>query len=174
MEYSVNWAIWQAFIKPTTCQECFSRNGRIYSYDELIEIGEPGRLHPNCGCRLERMQAIRAGNATELGTNGADWWIKYLNELPDYYISKEYARQIGWKSPIGNLAEVAPGCMIFGGVYQNRDHRLPEAPGRIWYEADINYTGGYRNDQRLLFSNDGLVFVTYDHYKTFAEIKGDE
>ena len=46
--------------------------------------------------------------------------------------------------------------------------------GRIWYEADINYKRGYRNTQRLLFSNDGLIFVTYDHYETFAEIIGDE
>ena len=41
----------------------------------------------------------------------------------------------------------------------------------LWYEADINYTGGYRNDDRILFSNDGLIFVTYDHYETFLEIK---
>ena len=173
MAYSVNWIIWRALIKSTTCEECFSRNGKIYSFDDLIIIGE-SQLHPNCGCWLERMRAIKAGNATDLGTDGADWWVKYLNKLPEYYISKGYARQIGWMSPIGNLAEVAPGFMIFGGIYQNRDHRLPEVQGRIWYEADINYTGGYRNKQRLLFSNDGLVFVTYDHYKTFAEITGEE
>ena len=64
--------------------------------------------------------------------------------------------------------------MIFGGIYQNRNHHLPEANGRIWYEADINYKGGYRNKQRLLFSNAGLIFVTYDHYETFAEIIGEE
>lgn len=86
MRYSVNWITWRAIIKPTTCPECFTRNGRIYSVDDLIRIGEP-QLHPNCGCWLERMEAIKAGMATELGTNGADWWIKYVNELPDYYIS---------------------------------------------------------------------------------------
>ena len=43
--------------------------------------------------------------------------------------------------------------------------------GRIWYEVDINYTGGYRNGQRLIYSNDGLIFVTYDHYNKFYEIK---
>ena len=169
MRYSENWVMWRAFIKPTTCEECFSRNGRIFSYDDLIMIGEP-QLHPNCKCWLERIQAIAAGEATILGTNGADWWMKYLNELPDYYITKDKAGQIGWKKTKGNLAQVAPGCMIFGGVYYNGDGKLPQKEGRIWYEADINYTGGYRNKQRLLFSNDGLIFVTYDHYKTFAEI----
>lgn len=47
---------------------------------------------------------------------------------------------------------------------------LPSAPGRIWYEADINYYEGYRGNDRILFSNDGLIFVTYDHYKTFLSI----
>lgn len=173
MAYSVNWIIWRARIKSTTCEECFSRNGKIYSFDDLIIIGE-SQLHPNCGCWLERMRAIKAGNATDLGTDGADWWVKYLNKLPGYYITRDNAIQAGWNPFGGNLAEVAPGCMLFGGIYQNRKHQLPETNGRTWYEADINYAGGYRNKQRLLFSNDGLVFVTYDHYKTFAEITGEE
>ena len=40
----------------------------------------------------------------------------------------------------------------------------------MWYEADINYTGGYRNGHRILYSNDGLMFATYDHYETFYEL----
>jgi len=47
---------------------------------------------------------------------------------------------------------------------------MSQKPGRIWYEADINYTGGKRKKQRIVWSNDGLIFVTYDHYKTFYEI----
>lgn len=45
-----------------------------------------------------------------------------------------------------------------------------QATSRVWYEADINYEFGYRGTQRILFSNDGLIFVTYDHYDTFVEI----
>ena len=55
-------------------------------------------------------------------------------------------------------------------IYRNRNGHLPQADGRIWYEADINYTGSYRSRHRILYSNDGLIFVTYDHYETFAEI----
>lgn len=62
-----------------------------------------------------------------------------------------------------------PGTSIFT-IYNNKEEKLPDAPGRKWYEADINYHGGYRNNQRLLFSDDGLLFVTYDHYKWFYEI----
>jgi len=50
------------------------------------------------------------------------------------------------------------------------NEHLPEKPGRIWYEADINYSGGYRNSERILYSNDGLIFITLDHYRTFIEI----
>lgn len=60
--------------------------------------------------------------------------------------------------------------MIMGGVYHNKNGHLPDAPGRVWYEADVNYYDGRRNRHRVLWSNDGLIFVTYDHYSTFYEI----
>ncbi|MBR1968768.1 MAG: hypothetical protein IKA17_00210 [Clostridia bacterium] len=99
-----------------------------------------------------------------------DWYIKYYKTLPDYYIDYEIAKTKGWNPKIGNLSKVAPDCMLFGGVYLNKDGRLPESEGRVWYEADINYVSGYRNKSRLLFSNDGLIFVTYNHYQTFCEV----
>ncbi len=173
MQKSKEWVRWRTFIKPTTCFECFRRNSKIFSYEELARIGEP-KLHEKCGCRLEQLLAIVAGYATELGTMGADWWLYYLNELPDYYITKEEAAKRGWKSWRGNLAEVAPNRMIFGGIYKNKDGILPYREGRIWYEVDINYTSGRRNKQRVVFSNDGLIFVTYDHYETFIEVTGEE
>lgn len=60
--------------------------------------------------------------------------------------------------------------MLIGGVFFNKKQQLPAAAGRIWYEADINYDGGFRGTDRILYSNDGLIFVTYDHYRTFIEI----
>ena len=56
-------------------------------------------------------------------------------------------------------------------IYLNSNGHLPSATGRVWYEADINYYQGKRNTQRLLWSDDGLIFVTYDHYQTFIEVK---
>ena len=90
--------------------------------------------------------------------------------LPEYYVSKEEAERKGWIRSKGNLAEVLPGKMIGGDIYKNRNGKLPNIPGREWREADIDYISGYRNYSRILYSNDGLVFVTYDHYKTFYEI----
>lgn len=60
--------------------------------------------------------------------------------------------------------------MLAGGEYANNNLKLPSAPGRKWYEADINYSGGKRNRDRVVYSNDGLIFVTYDHYYTFYEV----
>lgn len=135
------------------------------------EIEEPSPpLHPNCRCRILPMEAIVAGNTTKDGNNGADWWLKYLGILPDYYITEEEAKKQGYRSYLGNLGQVAPGKMLTKGVYGNRNGHLPTMSGRVWYEADINYNKGYRNSERILFSNDGLIFITYDHYKTFEEI----
>jgi hypothetical protein len=117
------------------------------------------------------MAAAIAGTATQDGMNGADVFIMDTGTLPDNYITKREAIHLGWVKWKGNLATVAPGKMIGGGIYYNDDGHLPQAPGRIWYEADINYTGGFRNQYRLLYSNDGLVFVTYDHYFTFIQIQ---
>lgn len=60
--------------------------------------------------------------------------------------------------------------MYGGDIYYNDDRKLPDKPGRIWHEADINYSIGRRNSHRILWSNDGLIFVTYNHYLTFFEI----
>lgn len=150
-----------------TCPLCVSRHGKIYGPEDIIE--EPPPIHPNCRCEIRPLAAVYAGNGTKNGQDGADWWLKQYGKLPAYYITEEEAKRLGWKwgkSP----AKFAPGKMITMGVYENEDQHLPQVPGRIWYEADINYYSGRRNRHRVLWSNDGLLFVTYDHYKTFMEI----
>ncbi len=113
----------------------------------------------------------RVGAATNLGNDGADYWIFYYRKLPDNYITKAQAMELGWKATLGNLDEVAPGKMIGGDIFANRNGKLPSAPGRIWYECDIDYQGGYRNNARLIYSNDGLIFKTDDHYTSFIAVE---
>lgn len=100
--------------------------------------------------------------------------ITYLQEnstLPDYYITKKEARKMGWDSKKGNLCEAVPSRAIGGDIFTNREKNLPSKKGRIWYEADINYNCGRRNGERIVFSNDGLIFITHDHYNSFEEVK---
>jgi hypothetical protein len=90
--------------------------------------------------------------------------------LPENFITKEQAKALGWNPKAGNLAEVAPGNSIGGDVFQNKQGLLPDAPGRTWYEADLNYSGGYRGSERLIYSSDGQIYYSGDHYKTFQQI----
>lgn len=116
------------------------------------------------------MRTKLVGFVTDLGIEGADVYLADFGLLPEYYISKKQAQKSGWQNWKGNLDEVLPGKMIGGDIYKNKDGKLPSKQGRIWYEADINYEGGYRNRHRILYSNDGLMFASYDHYQTFYEI----
>lgn len=164
---STLWKYWRAILDPKLCLDCLSHHGQIYAMGEIPDIEPP--LHENCRCAILPMDAISPGGATKDGENGADYWLVRDGELPDYYISKSELEKLGWKrgkSP----QKWAPGKMVFGDIYQNKNNHLPSIPGRIWYEADINYYDGMRNGHRILFSNDGLIFVTYDHYLSFYEI----
>ncbi len=98
-------------------------------------------------------------------------YLKENGKLPDYYITKKEAQRDGWVAKEGNLCEVLPGRAIGGDIFTNREKTLPVKKGRVWYEADINYECGRRNARRVVFSNDGLIFVTHDHYKNFEEVK---
>lgn len=80
------------------------------------------------------------------------------------------AEKQGWVPKQGNLGTVLPGKMVTRGIYLNRNKKLPDFPGCAWHEADINYESGYRGRERVVWSDAGVVFVTYDHYETFIEI----
>ena len=102
--------------------------------------------------------------------DGVDYYLFTHHCLPNNYLTQSEAKLLGWVNWKGNLWDVLPGAVIGGRQYKNRDGRLPNKPGRIWYEVDFDYNGGYRNWKRIVFSNDGLMFVTYDHYLTFSEV----
>ena len=164
---SENWQHWQTMLDMFTCVDCEKAHGKIYPQGEAVFPEPP--LHPSCRCDIVTTTAIEAGRGTKDGENGADWWLTHYRMLPAYYITEDEIKALGWrsgKSP--NLS--APKKMIAKGIYGNDNHHLPEVPGRIWYEADLNYYEGKRNGHRVLWSNDGLIFTTYDHYYTFHEI----
>ncbi len=149
-----------------TCKPCKDNHGKIYEIEEVVKWPE----HIFCRCKIVPMRTKEVGTATDRGFDGADAWVMYRQQLPPYYVTKEEAKKQGWRSKKGNLADVLPDYFIGGDEYYNKDFELPHKNGRVWYEADINYTEGHRNSERILYSNDGLIFVTYDHYQTFYEI----
>ena len=94
-------------------------------------------------------------------------YLHAFEELPPNYITKAEARAVGWDSREGNLWEVAYGCCIGGDRFGNREGLLPEARDRRYYECDVNYLGGYRGGERLVFSNDGAIYYSADHYENY-------
>lgn len=101
-------------------------------------------------------------------------YIYLYGHLPDNFITKKEAKALGWVSSEGNLAEVAPGKSIGGDYFGNFEGNLPEKKGREYHECDIDSDGGYRGAKRLVFSNDGLIYYTEDHYNTFELLYGEE
>lgn len=94
-------------------------------------------------------------------------YVKKNHELPDYYITKNEARQQGWVASQGNLCDVLPGRAIGGDKFSNREGTLPK--GELYYEADVNYNCGRRNADRIVFTKDGDVYLTKNHYKSFEK-----
>lgn len=168
MHISSNYKNWIAILDLKTCVGCENLHGKIYPIEEVLDIEPP--LHVKCRCKVEAMSAAFIGTATIDGISGTDVYLAKNGRLPNNYITKKQAQKLGWINFLGNLGVVAPDKIIGRDIYRNRNGHLPGSPGRIWYEADINYTSGYRNDYRIIYSNDGLMFATYDHYVTFVQI----
>lgn len=97
-------------------------------------------------------------------------YIHEFKKLPKNYITKSEAQKLGWDNTKCNLHEVAPGKSIGGDRFGNYEGQLPKDKNRQYYECDIDYKKGKRNAKRIVFSNDGLVFFTKDHYKTFEQL----
>lgn len=101
-------------------------------------------------------------------------YIYTYDKLPNNYITKKEATDKGWEASEGNLWEVTDKKSIGGDKFGNREKLLPSEDGREYYECDINYEGGPRGAERLVYSNDGLIYYTGDHYESFTLLYGDE
>lgn len=101
----------------------------------------------------------------------AQYLLAY-GHLPDNYITKNEARKAGWDG--GKLEPYCPGKCIGGDSFQNREGILPKKSGRSYRECDIDTLGkSSRGGKRLIYSNDGLIYYTGDHYETFTLLCGN-
>ncbi|MCR5845212.1 MAG: ribonuclease [bacterium] len=97
-------------------------------------------------------------------------YIHTYGHLPSNYITKQEAQDAGWHSSENNLGKACPGKSIGGDHFGNYEKRLPTAKGRKYYECDIDTKGKSRGAKRIVYSNDGLVFYTEDHYESFEQL----
>lgn len=94
-------------------------------------------------------------------------YIHTYGKLPSNYITKKEAEKLGWSG--GSLEPYAPGKCIGGSYFGNYEGKLPEAAGREYHECDIDTLGKKsRGAKRIVYSNDGLIYYTDDHYETFT------
>lgn len=99
-------------------------------------------------------------------------YLHLYGHLPDNFITKREAEKLGWTG--GSLEPYAPGMCIGGNRFGNYEGLLPEADGRIYTECDIDTLGASkRGAKRIVFSNDGLIYYTEDHYESFELLYGE-
>ena len=96
------------------------------------------------------------------------YYLHTYGHLPDNYITKAEAEDAGWNSSAGNLWDVAYGSSIGGDRFYNNEGQLPK--GERYYEADVNYDGGYRGGERIVYTDDGDIWYTSDHYESFERL----
>lgn len=100
-------------------------------------------------------------------------YIYVYNKLPSNFITKKEAQALGWSG--GSLEKYAPGKCIGGDRFGNYEGILPKKQGRTYTECDIDTLGASsRGAKRIVFSNDGLIYYTDDHYETFTLLYGEE
>ena len=100
-------------------------------------------------------------------------YIHLYGKLPDNYITKSQARELGWDG--GSIEVYATGKCIGGDRFGNHEGLLPHASGRVWTECDIDTLGqNSRGAKRIVFSNDGLIYYTDDHYESFELLYGEK
>ena len=112
-------------------------------------------------------------NGSYTSKNDVALYIHTFGHLPHNYITKKQAQALGWSG--GSLEPYAPGKSIGGTPFGNYEGLLPEAPGRYYLECDIDTAGkSKRGAKRIVFSNDGLIYYTGDHYQSFTLLYGEE
>jgi guanyl-specific ribonuclease Sa len=107
-------------------------------------------------------------NKTYSSKEDVSEYLYLYGHLPKNYLTKNEASDLGWVSSKGNLWEVAPGMSIGGDKFGNREGILPK--NKQYYECDIDYNGGYRNEKRIVYTKDGWIYYTEDHYETFEQL----
>ena len=137
------------------------------SVDDLVWDGDERVTDPATGVTVEFDGEYTSKDEVAL-------YIHAFGDVPSNFVTKTKARNAGWVSSEGNLWDVLPGKSIGGGGFDNIEGELPLEydPERSFKECDINYEGGYRGSERIVWSDDGYIFYTGDHYETFTLLYG--
>lgn len=118
---------------------------------------------------LDELYEILPEDGSYTKVEDVSLYIHLYKKLPDNFITKAEARDLGWQG--GGLDDYAKGMCIGGDRFGNYEGLLPSKKGRTYIECDIDTLGkSSRGAKRIVFSNDGLIFYTPDHYESFIQL----
>lgn len=121
----------------------------------------------------ENTEDMLSEDGTYTSKEDVSLYLYLYGHLPDNFITKKEAEKLGWSG--GSLEPYAPGMCIGGNRFGNYEGLLPEKEGRTYTECDIDTLGAdKRGAKRIVFSNDGLIYYTEDHYESFELLYGEE
>ena len=148
--------------------------------EDLILLEEPEQTEEPVEPQPQEQQEQPAGqpqlpaideNGSYTSKDDVALYIHTYGHLPNNFITKNEARELGWEG--GSVEEYAPGCSIGGDRFGNYEGILPE--GKKYTECDIDTLGrSSRGAKRIVFSNDGCIYYTDDHYESFELLYGEE
>ena len=97
-------------------------------------------------------------------------YIHVYGRLPKNFMTKKEAKKLGWEG--GSLERYAKGMCIGGDHFGNYEGILPRGN---YHECDIDTLGRKsRGEKRIIYSDDGRIYYTEDHYETFELLYGEE
>ena len=154
--------------KPTVEVEVVKPTAEVKEAEPNQEVNDE-----NSVAETDEKNARIDENGTYTSKDDVALYINTYGKLPSNYITKKEAKKLGWEG--GSLEEYAPGKSIGGDYFGNYEELLPEKKGREYHECDIDTKGKKkRGAKRIIYSNDGLIYYTDDHYKTFTLLYGQE
>ncbi len=123
------------------------------------------------GCEL--LDSLPSEDSAYTTKEDVALYIYMYEKLPPNFITKKEAQDLGWSG--GSLEPYAPGMCIGGNHFGNYEGILPTADGRSYKECDIDTLGAKsRGAKRIVYSNDGLIYYTDDHYESFTLLYGED
>nr|WP_286180365.1 ribonuclease domain-containing protein [Enterobacter sp. Sphag71] len=141
---------------------------KVAGHAELIAAKASNEAH-----NAAKYAALKLDLKTTEAANDLVDSLRNTGKLPDNYVNKSQAIENGWKAGKA-LNNTSPGKQIGGDIFENSNNLLPSVQGRVWREADIGIDNtmsrGNQAGTRLLYSDDGLLYITTDHYETATSI----
>ena len=170
-----DYATSQAVVDDTAAEtaESLTPTGEVAPAGEFAPAGETAAADENTAESAQTEPPAPDEHGSYTTRDDVALYIHIYGKLPENFITKKQAQELGWNG--GSLEPYAEGRCIGGSRFGNYEGLLPEKDGRVYTECDIDTLGAdSRGAKRIVFSNDGLIYYTDDHYKSFTLLYGEE